>query len=94
MTVTEVDASEGTFKTQWKPTRAILAVDQIVKHLESRLQDQAPNANATVDCGTAPVRIVEVGGAIECTISEGSNRLVVRGVVQDVDGSVRFEQRD
>ena len=92
VTVSEVDASEGTFNTSWKPTKAILVIDQAVKHLESRVQDQAPNA--TVDCGTAPVRVVEVGGAIECIISEGSNRLVVRGVVQDVDGNVRFEQQD
>ena len=92
VTVSEVDASEGTFNTDWKPTKAILVIDQAVKLLKSRLQDQAPNA--TVDCGTAPVRVVEVGGAIECIISEGSNRLVVRGVVQDVDGTVRFEQHD
>lgn len=92
VTVTDVDASAGTFNTDWKPTKAILVIDPIVKHLKSRLQNQAPNA--TVDCGTAPVRIVEVGSAIECTISEGSNRLVVRGVVEDVNGSVRFEQQD
>jgi uncharacterized RDD family membrane protein YckC len=88
VTVTEADASRGTFKIDWKPTKAILAVDQVVKHL----QDQAPNA--TVNCGTAPVRVVEVGGAIECIISEGSNRLVVRGVVEDLDGNIRFEQQD
>jgi uncharacterized RDD family membrane protein YckC len=92
VTVTEVDASTRTFKYNWTPTKAILVIDQAVKQLKSRVQDQAPNA--TVDCGTAPVRVVEVGGAIECTISEGSNRLVVRGVVQNVDGTVRFEQQD
>jgi uncharacterized RDD family membrane protein YckC len=88
VTVTEADASRGTGKIDWKPTKAILAVDQVVKHL----QDQAPNA--TVNCGTAPVRVVEVGGAIECIISEGSNRLVVRGVVEDLDGNIRYEQQD
>lgn len=88
VTVSEVDASEGSFNLDSKQTKAIL----IVEHLKSRLQDQAPNA--TVDCGTAPVRVVEVGGAIECIISEGGNRLVVRGVVQDADGTVRFEQQD
>ena len=92
MTVTDVDASAETFNTDWKPTKAILAIDQIVTSLKSRLQDQAPNA--TVDCGTAPVRVVEVGGAIECIISDGSNRLVMRAVVEDVDGTVRFEQQD
>jgi uncharacterized RDD family membrane protein YckC len=92
VTVSEVDASEGTFHTDWKPTKAILVIDQAVTYLKSRVQDQAPNA--TVDCGTAPVQVVEIGGAIECIISEGSNRLVVRGVVQDADGNVRFEQQD
>lgn len=92
VTVTEADASAGTFNITWKPTKAILAIDEAVKDLKSRVQDQAPNA--TVNCGTAPVRVMEVGGAIECIISEGSNRLVVRGVVEDVDGTVRFEQQD
>jgi uncharacterized RDD family membrane protein YckC len=92
VTVTDVDASAGTFNITWKPTKAILVIDQAVKNLKSRLQDQAPNA--TVDCGTAPVQVVEVGGAIDCIISEGSNRLVVRGVVKDADGNVRFEQQD
>ena len=92
VTVTDVDASAETFNTDWKPTKAILAIDQIVTSLKSRLQDQAPNA--TVDCGMAPVRVVEVGGAIECIISDGSNRLVMRAVVEDVDGTVRFEQQD
>jgi uncharacterized RDD family membrane protein YckC len=92
VTLTEANASTGEVKTNWKPTKAILVIDRAVTYLTSQLQDQAPNA--TVDCGTAPVRVVEVGGAIECIISEGSNRLVVRGVVQDVDGTVRFEQQD
>ena len=92
VTVSEVDASEGTYNTDWKPTKAILVINRAVTHLKSQLQDQAPNA--TVDCGAAPVRVVEVGGAIECIISEGSDRLVVRGVVEDADGTVRFEQQD
>jgi uncharacterized RDD family membrane protein YckC len=92
VTVTDVDTRAGTFNTDWKPTKAILVIDRAVTYLKSRLQDQAPNA--TVDCGAAPVRVVEVGGAIECIISEGSNRLVVRGVVEDVDGHLRFEQQD
>ena len=92
VTVTELDLSTGAFTTDWKPTKAILVIDRVVKHLKSRLQDQAPNA--TVDCGAAPVRVVEVGGAIECIISEGSDRLVVRGVVEDAEGTVSFEQQD
>jgi hypothetical protein len=92
VTVTQVDTSTGEFKYDWKLTKAILVIDQIVTSLKSQLRDQAPNA--TVDCGAARVQVVEVGGAIDCTISEGSERQVVRGVVEDVDGTVRFEQQD
>lgn len=92
VTVTEVDLSTGAFTIDLEPTKAILVIDRAVASLKSSLQDQAPNA--TVDCGAAPVQVVEVGGAIECLISEGSNRLVVRGVVEDLDGTVRFEQQD
>jgi hypothetical protein len=48
-------------------------------------------ANATVDCGTPRVRVVEVGATIACTVSQGSKRQVVQTVVDDLAGTVHFE---
>jgi hypothetical protein len=54
-----------------------------------RLPEQA--AGATVDCGTWRLRVVEVGGSVECTVSLGSKRRVVRVAVDDVKGTAHFE---
>jgi len=89
VTVTEADASRGTFKADWKPTKALLDTDKAVEQIQARLPVEA--ANATVDCGTPRVRVVEVDGTINCTVSLGSRRQVVHTVVDDVEGTVHFE---
>ncbi len=90
VTLRDVNTSRGDFDYSTEPVKAILDINKAVKVLKSRLQDQAPNAK--VGCGTARHRVVEVGGAIECTISEGGKREVVRLVAEDVNGSFHFEQ--
>ncbi len=90
VTLSHVNTSTGEYNYNSKPAKAVLDSDKAVKVLKSRLHDQAPNA--TVDCGTARWRVVEVGGAIECTIVEGDKPQVVRLVVEDVGGTVHFEQ--
>jgi hypothetical protein len=89
VTITQVDMSTGDFAYNWKPTKTVLILEDIVKAMKAALRDQeVPNAN--VDCGTGRYRVVEIGGAMECTVSAGGERRVVR-VVDDVDGGVRFE---
>lgn len=90
VTLSHVNTSTGEYNYNSKPTKAVLDIDKAVKALKSRVQDQDPNA--TVDCGTARWRVVEVGGGIECTISGARQPTVVRLVVEDVNGTVRFEQ--
>jgi Domain of unknown function (DUF4333) len=89
VTLSNVNASTGGFDYQIKQTKAILIIDKAVKLVKSTMQELAPNA--TVDCGTARWQVVEVGGALECTISEGSERVTVRLVVKNVDGTVHIE---
>ena len=89
VTLTHVNTDTGAFDYNIKPTKALIDTDKLVKEIESGLPVQA--ANATVDCGTPRVRVVEVGGTIECTISQGSMHEVVHAVVEDVDGTVQFE---
>lgn len=90
VTITQVDLGAGDVKYTMEPAKALLDVEKAVKLIKARLRDQAPDV--TVDCGTGRVRVVAVGDAMECTVSAGGERLVVRAVVEDVDGSVHLEQ--
>lgn len=89
VTLSHVDTDTGSFDYNFKFAKALINTDKAVKELQSKLPVEL--VNATVDCGTPRVRVVEVGGTIECTVSEGSKREVVRAVVDDVEGTVHFE---
>jgi Domain of unknown function (DUF4333) len=88
VTLGHVDTDTGAYDFNFWATKAVIDTDKVVEGIQSRLPVQA--ANATVDCGTPRMRVVEVGGAIECTISNGSKRQVVRAVVEKLDGTVHF----
>jgi hypothetical protein len=90
VTITQVDVGEGSLKYNFKPTRALLIPEGIIKAIKAALRDQGV-PNATVDCGTGRFRVVEFGGAIECTVSAGGERRVVRAVA-DPGGGVQFEE--
>ena len=89
VTITKVDLSAGDVEYNFKPTKNVLILENIVKAIKAELRDQEV-PNATVDCGTGRYRVVEVGGAIECTVSAGGERRVVRAVA-DEGGGVHFE---
>jgi len=89
VTLSQVNTDTGEYVSNFKQAKALIDTDKAVKEIQSRLPVEA--ANATVDCATPRVRVVEVGGTVECTISNGSKRHVVRAVVDDVDGTIHFE---
>ena len=90
VTITQVDVGEGRLDYRFKPTKALLIPERIANRMKARLPDQGV-PNAEVDCGTGRYRVVEVGGAVECTVSAAGERRVARAVVKDVDGTVNFE---
>jgi hypothetical protein len=89
VTLSHVNTDSGEYDYDLKPAKALIDTDQAVTEIQARLPVEA--ANATVDCGTPRVRVVEVGGKIACTISQGSRRQVVQTVVEDLAGTVHFE---
>jgi hypothetical protein len=93
VTITQVDLGKGTYDYNAKPTKTLLILEGIVKSIKAALRDQGV-PNATVDCGTGRFRVVEVGGAMECTISAGGERRVLRVVAKDEKGRVYFEWAD
>lgn len=90
VTITNVDLGSGNFTFDLKHTKALLIVEGIVESIKASARDQGfPNAD--VDCGTEPYRVVEVGGAIECTVTAGGEQQVIRAVAE-ADGGVHFEE--
>jgi hypothetical protein len=90
VTMTLTNASTGEFDYGWKPAKPIIDVDKLVKEIE---QEHSQSPNAKVDCGAAPVQVLEAGDVIKCTISEGNKHTVVRVVVEDAEGTIRFERQ-
>jgi Domain of unknown function (DUF4333) len=96
VTLTHVDSDKGEYDISFEPAKALIDTDTAVEELRSNLPAKVTfePASATVDCGTPRVRVVEVGGTIECTVSDGDARHVVRVVIEDVAGTARFELAD
>lgn len=89
VTLSRVNTDTGAYEADFEQTKALIDTDKVVEEIQARLPVEA--ANATVDCATPRRRVVEVGGAIECTVSQGSRRQVVRAVVDELDGVGHFE---
>ena len=89
VTITNVDLGTGNVKYNIKPTKVLLIPEGIVKAIKAELRKQQVT-NADVDCGTERYRVVEINGAIECTVTAGGERRVVR-VVDDEGRGVHFE---
>jgi Domain of unknown function (DUF4333) len=96
VTLTHVDTDKGEYDVSFEPAKALINTDKAAEALRSNLPDKVnlELAGATVDCGTPRVRVVEVGGSIDCTVSKGDTRHVVRAVIEDVAGTAHFELAD
>jgi hypothetical protein len=90
VTITQVDVGEGNVTYDIKPTKALLIPEGIIKAIKAALPDQKV-PNAKVDCGMGRFRVVDFGGSIDCTVSAGGERRVVRAVA-DEGGGVHFEE--
>jgi Domain of unknown function (DUF4333) len=86
VTLRDVDAAGTTGRFALAPAKPIIDVSRIVDLIRSKLQPTA--RDATVTCGAAKVRVVEVGAAIPCTITLGDAVQKVSAVVKDLQGTV------
>jgi Domain of unknown function (DUF4333) len=86
VTLRQVDAARGTGRFALQPAKPIIDVTRVVGLIRGRLRPAA--RSATVRCGTAKVRVVEVGATIRCTVSLGGAARKVDAVVKDLDGTV------
>jgi len=69
---------------------AIVDVARVVDFLRSRLEP--PWRTAGIDCGAGKVRLVEVGGALDCTVSDGTRTRSIKAVVEDREGTINLQE--
>jgi hypothetical protein len=86
VTLRDVDAVQATGRFALRPAKPIIDVTRVVGLIRGQLQPTA--RAATVTCGSARVRVVEVGGTIACTITLGDAVQQVSAVVKDLKGTV------
>ena len=86
VTLTGVDLAKGTGRFSVAPVKPIIDVTNFVALIRSKLQATA--RTATVSCGRAKVRVLDVGSAVSCTIRLGTAVQKVRAVVKDRKGTV------
>jgi Domain of unknown function (DUF4333) len=86
VTLRDVDAARTTGRFALEPARPIIDVSRVVGLIRGKLQPSA--RGATVRCGSAKVRVVEVGAVIGCVITLGDAVQRVDAVVKDRKGTV------
>jgi hypothetical protein len=86
VTLRDVDATRATGRFALEPAKPIIDVTRVVGLIRTKLQPTA--RAATVRCGAAKVRVVEIGGTIACTITLGDAVQKVTAVVKDLKGTV------
>ena len=87
VTVREPDAA-GELRYEVRPAKAILLVSKVVEAIARSTSSPA----AVVDCGGQRVRVVDVGGEFDCTITDDGRARTVRVTVDTVEGAVSFRE--
>lgn len=90
VTLAEVLGGERV-RYDFRPLQAIIDLQGTLNFLRSRLDDEW--RSAAIDCGPGRARVVDVGAIIDCTISRPPATRRVQAVVEDLDGTVRLEER-
>jgi hypothetical protein len=86
VTLRDVDPARATGRFALEPAKPIIDVARVVGLIRGNLQPTA--RAATVRCGAAKVRVVEIGASIACTITLGDAVQKVSAVVKDLEGTV------
>jgi hypothetical protein len=87
VTIRQTDQPGG-LRYDVRPAKAILQVSKVVE----AIQRSASSPTSTVECGPERVRVVDVGGTFDCSLTEGENTRTVRVRVETVEGNVSFKE--
>jgi hypothetical protein len=87
VTVRSTDQPGG-LRYDVRPARAILQVSKVV----DAIQRSSSSPTSSVECGPARVRVLDVVGTFDCSLSDGQNTRTVRVRVETVEGNVSFKE--
>ena len=72
------------------PARTIISTASAVGFVRTNLPPEV-STRVEVDCGRAPVRVVDVGATFPCSISDGRSTQTVNVLAQDSKGAVSLQ---
>ena len=75
---------------EFRPAKAIVDVVGVTNFIRSRVE---ASFRLTVDCGPARARVLDIGGVIDCTATDGVTTRSIQAVVEDLDGTVSLRER-
>jgi hypothetical protein len=90
VTITSIDEEGGSARFDFEPAKPIIDVSKVVDFIHSQVNESA--GDVEVDCGSEAVIVSEVGGTIDCTISDGTTTEDVPIEVKDLEGTVAIGQ--
>jgi hypothetical protein len=89
VTLTDVNEEEERVNFHSEPAKPIIDMSLVTEFVRGNLNEQSQGAN--VDCGDEAVLVSEVGGTIECTVSDETGSETVSLVVKNLQGDIGFE---
>jgi hypothetical protein len=87
MTEDDPDADVGSFHVE--ASKAIIDVSLVKDFIKSQVT--GATGEVEVDCGPEKVIVSDVGGIIDCTVSDDNGTQDVQMVVKDKEGTVTFK---
>ena len=89
VTLNDVNEDEERVNFHSEPAKPIIDVSLVTEFLRGNLNEASQDAE--VDCGDEAVIVTEVGGTIECTVSDETGSETVSLVVKNLQGDIGFE---
>lgn len=80
----------GRARYEFRPTRAVVELSRLAGFVRAQL-DPAWRT-ASVDCGPSRIRVLDVGGLLECRVTNGSETVLVEAIVEDLDGTLTVRE--
>lgn len=90
VTLSEVLGRERV-RYDFRPLQAVVDVVGTANFLRGQLEGDW--RSAAIDCGASRARVVNVGTVIDCTVVKPAATRHIQAIVEDIDGTVRLEER-
>ena len=88
----EIEGAQRSY--EFRPARPMIDVAGLAGRIRTEAATQlgVPPDRLSVECGTAKVLVLEVGGTIPCTVRQGDSIRRIQVTVSDVNGSTTIKE--